>query len=157
MRGSGRPVWDDIASDDDLTALAPARPARVPERPDVLVVGGGVVGLAIAAFCTREGLDVLLVEREERLAMCASGRAAGSLSPDAHPELGPRWRTLARKSLLLHRELDAAWDYGLRDLGLLVLPGPRDPESGSRRSAAVLRGARASRRNDRRRAPRTRS
>jgi glycine/D-amino acid oxidase-like deaminating enzyme len=130
MRGAGRPVWDDIASDDDLAALSPPSPARPPERPDVLVVGGGVVGLAVAACCTRAGLDVLLVEREERLAMCASGRAAGGLSPDAHPELGPRWRALARKSLMLHRELDAAWDYGLRDVGLLVLPDFAIPSQG---------------------------
>jgi glycine/D-amino acid oxidase-like deaminating enzyme len=130
MRGAGRPIWDDVASSEDLAALAPARPTRVPSRPDVLVVGGGVIGLAIAAACTREGLDVLLVEREERLAWWASGRAAGGLSPDAHPELGPRWRTLARRSLLLHRELDAEWDYGLREIDLLVLQDFAIPRQG---------------------------
>ena len=54
--------------------------------------------------------------------MCASGRAAGGLSPDAHPELGPRWREVAKRSLDLHRELDAQWDVGLRTLDLRVPP-----------------------------------
>jgi glycine/D-amino acid oxidase-like deaminating enzyme len=122
MRGSGRPIWDDIARADDIAALAPARPSPLPSRPDVLVVGGGVVGLAVATACRGAGLDVLLVEREARLATCASGRAAGGLSPDAHPELGPRWRDVARRSLELHRELDARWDTGLRTLDLRVPP-----------------------------------
>jgi glycine/D-amino acid oxidase-like deaminating enzyme len=122
MRGSGRPIWDDIASSGDLAALAPTRPSTLPSRVDVLVVGGGVIGLAVAAFCTRSGLDVLLVEREQRLATCASGRAAGGLSPDAHPELGSRWREAARRSLELHRRLDAEWDYGLRTVDLHVVP-----------------------------------
>ncbi len=120
MRGTGRPIWDDIASADDLAALSPPAPDALPQRPDVLVVGGGVVGLAIAAFCTRAGLDVLLVEQQERLAMCASGRAAGGLSPDAHPELGRSWREAARRSLELHRELDAEWTYGLRPVDIHV-------------------------------------
>lgn len=122
MRGAGTPVWDDIASADDLAALSPPRPERIPQRPDVLVVGGGVVGLAIAASCTALGMDVLLVERERRLASCASGRAAGGLGPDCHPELGERWRDAAHRSLALHRELDAKWDYGLRPVDVRVLP-----------------------------------
>jgi glycine/D-amino acid oxidase-like deaminating enzyme len=94
----------------------------LPRTPDVMVVGGGVIGLAIAAFCTRAGMDVLVVEREQRLASHASGRAAGGLSPDAHPELGPEWHAMAKRSLELHRELDESWDYGLRTSDLLVLP-----------------------------------
>jgi glycine/D-amino acid oxidase-like deaminating enzyme len=119
MRGAGRPIWDDIASAEDLAALSP--PAReLPSRVDVLVVGGGVIGLAIAAFCTGAGLDVLLVEQHERLARGPSGRAAGGLSPDAHPELGPRWRDVARRSLDLHRELDERFDTGVRPIDIHV-------------------------------------
>ena len=131
MRGAGKPIWDDIATADDLAALAPPRPAALPDTTDVLVVGGGVIGLAVAAACTRFGLDVLLIEREDRLARCASGRAAGGLSPDAHPELGPRWRELARRSLAMHRELDARWDHGLRIVDLSVVPlGVTVPDQG---------------------------
>lgn len=121
MRGSGRPIWDDLASAADLAWLdADVHP--LPPTPDVLVIGGGAIGLSIAASCTSFGLEVLLVERGQRLAGAASGRALGGLAPDAHPELGPEWRAMATHSLALHRELDAHWDYGLRDVDLLVLP-----------------------------------
>lgn len=130
MRGAGQPIWDDIASAEDLAALSPPRPERLPERPDVLVVGGGVVGLAVAAFCTDAGMDVLLIERQQRLASFASGRAAGGLGPDCHPELGPGWREAAHRSLALHRDLDARWDYGLRPIDVLVLPDLVVPAQG---------------------------
>lgn len=129
MRGSGTPIWDDIASPGDMDVLRPGR-RELPRAVDVLVVGGGVVGLAVAAFCTEAGMDVLLVEREQRLASGASGRAAGGLGPDCHPELGPRWREAAHRSLDLHRALDSRWDYGLRRVDVLVLPDLVVPAQG---------------------------
>lgn len=127
MSGPGRPVWDDLASPEDLAALDPPPPEDWDKSPDVLVIGGGVIGLSVATFCRREGLRVVLVERD-RLADHASGRAAGGLSPDGHPECGDAWHELARASLALHRELDAEWDYGLRTLDVLVPPDLRIPE-----------------------------
>ena len=127
MSGPGRPVWDDLAPAEDLAALDPPPPPTWDHSPDVLVIGGGVVGLCVAVFCRREGLSVVLVERD-RLADHASGRAAGGLSPDGHPECGEAWHDLARASLALHRELDAEWDYGLRTLDMLVPPDLRIPQ-----------------------------
>ena len=124
MRGSGRPVWDDLASPDDLAALDPGVPPDFDATPDVLVVGGGVIGLAVAFFCRRAGMRVLIVERD-RLAGCASGRAAGGLSPDVHPDLGDAWQTLARESLELHRRLDAELGFGLRPRDVLIPPDLR--------------------------------
>jgi glycine oxidase len=49
-------------------------------RPDVVVVGGGVVGCASAWFLAKEGLRVRLFERDA-LAAHASGAAAGMLAP----------------------------------------------------------------------------
>lgn len=63
-----------------------ATPPRMPadkdttlssETPDVLIIGGGIVGCAIARELTRHNLDVILVEKEPDLAMQASGRNDG--------------------------------------------------------------------------------
>lgn len=48
--------------------------------PDVLIVGGGVIGCAVAWALSSEGLRVELLEREQ-LASGASGAAAGMLAP----------------------------------------------------------------------------
>jgi glycine oxidase len=47
---------------------------------DVVVVGGGVIGCAVAWFLAREGVSVTLLERED-VASQASGAAAGMLLP----------------------------------------------------------------------------
>ena len=47
------------------------------EEPDVLIIGGGVIGCAIARELSRYDLDVLLVEKEHDLAMQTSGRNDG--------------------------------------------------------------------------------
>lgn len=118
MIGAGRPVWEDETAPDDLLVLeAPDEP---PRTCDVLVVGGGAIGLAIAATCTRRGMNVVVVDAA-RLAGGASGRAAGGLAPDAHPQAGPEWHAYARRSLELHHELDAEWHYGLETLDLRVV------------------------------------
>jgi len=96
-------------------------------RPDVLVIGGGVVGLSTAVFCRRVELgDVLVIERG-RLASGPSGAAAGALIPDAHALTDPpAFVALARASLGLHRHLDAEWEeaLGLRTLDRVVLLPP---------------------------------
>ena len=61
----------------------PAVPVRKPrledgslewEEPDVLIIGGGIIGCSIARELSRYKLNVLLVEKEHDLAMQASGR-----------------------------------------------------------------------------------
>ncbi len=49
------------------------------EKTDVLIIGGGIIGAASAYFLSREGVDVLLVEKGE-LGREASGATAGTLS-----------------------------------------------------------------------------
>lgn len=49
--------------------------------PDVLVVGGGITGCAIARELTRHKLRVLLVEKEQDLALHASSRNDGMVHP----------------------------------------------------------------------------
>jgi glycine/D-amino acid oxidase-like deaminating enzyme len=63
--------------------------------PDVIVVGGGIIGAACADELTRRGASVTLIERDE-LAAGASGRNQGLWVPPEDAELHP----MAERSLL---------------------------------------------------------
>jgi glycine oxidase len=140
-----RPVWDDILGVDALRVLDPG-PAAFDPRPDVLVVGGGAVGLAAAVMCVRAGLGrVMLIERE-RCGAGPSGSAAGGLSPGVHAVEHPDFVALANDSLSLHRELDADWpgEIGLRSLDwLIVSPERISPATGTLPGAEIVDGSRA--------------
>ena len=116
-------VWRDTAGAGVLAALEPGVPPDLDRRPDVLLVGGGVIGLATAALCSRAGLGrVVLIERD-RLAGGASGRAAALLTPEAHVWTDPApFVALARTSLQLLRSLDEEWGgaIGVEPLDWLV-------------------------------------
>ncbi len=74
--------------------------------PDVIVVGGGVIGCAIACYLVREGLRVEVVERGE-LGGEASGAAAGMLAPLSEVEdVGP-FQQLCLESLRMFPSLVA--------------------------------------------------
>lgn len=50
-------------------------------KPDVLIIGGGISGTSIARELTKWKLDILLVEKESDLAVQASGRNDGEVHP----------------------------------------------------------------------------
>ena len=133
----GETVWRDTAGAGVLAALDPGVPPDLDRRPDVLVVGGGAVGLATAALCSRAGLGRVVVIEREHLAAGASGSAAALLTPEAHVWTDPPpFVALARTSLQLLRALDAEWDgaIGVEALEWLVaLPQalPLDAELGA--------------------------
>ncbi len=95
-----------------------ARAAVLPQTADVLVIGGGIVGLATALYLAREGIDVLVAEREPDFAMAASTANAGSLhvqllaydfSETGPPDGGPAAATLplGPQSIALWKEIAA--------------------------------------------------
>lgn len=51
------------------------------EAPDVLIIGGGVIGCAIARECARYSASVLLCEKEHDVALHASSRNDGMIHP----------------------------------------------------------------------------
>jgi len=74
-----------LVNDIECTGETPI-PVRTPrvedsslewEEPDVLIIGGGVTGCAIARELSKYKLSILLVEKEHDVAMQASGRNTG--------------------------------------------------------------------------------
>jgi glycine/D-amino acid oxidase-like deaminating enzyme len=125
------PLWTATLNPADRAVLDPGLPDDLDRRPDVLVVGGGVMGLATALFCRRAGLGRVLVIEADRLASAASGGAAGALAPELHHLTDPpAFVELARSSLALYRQLAQEWDDASllrRAPGLLLLPDGRPP------------------------------
>jgi glycine/D-amino acid oxidase-like deaminating enzyme len=131
-------VWEEQLNAAEYAALRPGVPEELNRRPDVLIVGGGVVGLATAVACRLAGLgSVVVVERAEQLASAASGGNGGAIAPDMHALTdSPEFVTFGRASLALYRRLNAEWDgaIGLRTTRWLQLfpaaSGPPAPPVG---------------------------
>ena len=87
------------------------------KQPDLLIVGGGLIGLGIGWEVARSGMEVVLVERDspDERPNCASWAAAGMLAPAAEtgfqeePQLA-----LAQASLALYPEWSAEVEAAAR-------------------------------------------
>jgi glycine oxidase len=106
-----RTVWDDRLTDDLRAGLSPGRPDDLNRSPDVLVVGGGAIGLSVAVACRQAGLgEVVVLDQADRLAAAASGANGGAIAPDMHL-LTDSAEVVAfgRRSRDLYRQWDHAW------------------------------------------------
>jgi glycine/D-amino acid oxidase-like deaminating enzyme len=138
-------VWLDTLDRADRAALEPGVPEGLSRTPDVLVVGGGLVGLATAFACHDAGLGRVVVLERNRLGAGASGGAAALLSPALHEWTDPApFVALGHASLARWRELDARWDGALRVRrldGLVPLTDPLPPSARSVPGLEVLDAA----------------
>jgi len=98
--------WPDQLTDAERAALQPGLHDALNARPDVLVVGGGVVGVTAALACERAGLgSVVLIERDQ-LGAGATGGAGGLLGADTLRASYPEpYVELAHKSVAIWWEL----------------------------------------------------
>lgn len=111
---NGRTIWIDQLSDAELGALDPGVPAVLESRPDVLVVGGGIVGVATATACSEAGLGSVLLIEACRLGAGATGGAAGLLIPEAHQGSDPASLVeLGRSGLARWQGLEMTWPGGV--------------------------------------------
>jgi len=107
--------------------------AEAERRCEVLVIGGGAVGLSCAYFLAREGAEVMLAERDET-GMTASTANAGSLHAQmlsydfdetTPPDGGPAGRCLPLfpRSIALWKEIaaEAGESLGISTKGGLML------------------------------------
>jgi glycine oxidase len=124
-------LWLATLDTADHAALDPGVPDNLDRHPDVLVIGGGVIGLATALFCRRAGFGHVLLIEAQRVAAAASGGAGGALVPELHQLSDPpAFVALARSSLALYQRLDQEWDGALalrRRPALLLLPDSLPP------------------------------
>ena len=95
---------------------------------DVAIIGGGIVGVATAAFIAETGARVVLYEREG-LGAGASGANSGVIQ---HP-FDPALRSLHRETVRLYRILSEA------DAGFRLAPEPAGMLLVSRNSSVVRR------------------
>jgi glycine oxidase len=112
-------VWRDRLNAEERAQLGRGAGVIAQRRPDVLVVGGGIVGVATAAACHAGGLGSVLLIEAGRLGSGATGGAAGLLTPEIHEWSDPEpFVELARTSLELWSELEQTWPDGV---GLIEL------------------------------------
>jgi glycine oxidase len=108
--------------------------SRDAPAPDLTVVGGGIIGLAIAWRARQRGLSVMVLERGAVGEDCAGGVAAGMLAPVSELEFGEAGQRMLELGALSARlwpdfaaELaEAAVDVGLRRSGTLIVARDAD-------------------------------
>jgi glycine oxidase len=112
--------------------MPPSAPAH---DVDVIVVGAGVIGLAVAWRARQHGLSVVLLERRGVGEECASGVAAGMLAPVSEVEFGEAGRRMLElgvrsaamwPAFAAELERAAGIDVGLRASGTLVVARDAD-------------------------------
>ncbi len=113
---------------------------------DVAVVGGGIIGLAVAWRARQRGLSVVVCERGAIGEECASGVAAGMLAPVSEVEFGEAGRRvleLGMRSAQMWPEFaaelarEAGVEVGLRRSGTLVVARDEDEACALERQLAL--------------------
>src|SRR5437660_1924791 len=74
------------------------------ESTDVVIVGGGIVGLSAAYYLARAGVKSTVIERDS-IGSHASGFAFGELTPSRGAGIPGPLVPLAQLGLRMHREL----------------------------------------------------
>lgn len=114
-------VWFATLSPSERQELEAGPREELLKSPDVLIVGGGIVGLATAYFLAERGAAVQLIEAES-LVSGASGANAGGIWPnDQGPSHSPGFQQLAfmSRDLWGRLSLRPGFDFDWRVNGFL--------------------------------------
>jgi glycine oxidase len=107
-------IWRDQLTPAERAELGRGAGVIPLSQPDILVVGGGIAGVATAAACHEAGLGSVLLIEAGRLGAGATGGAAGLLTPEPHEWSDPQpFVDLARASLDRWSQLDQAMPGGV--------------------------------------------
>jgi glycerol-3-phosphate dehydrogenase len=107
----------------------------------VCVIGGGVVGTSVALAAVRRGAEVILLEAEAELALCASGTNSGILHTGFDSPPGELETEMILRSAQLRDPVLEALGVPVMRTGALLQPGDADERE------AVLRLAENARTN----------
>src|SRR5437762_3106096 len=108
------PIWRDRLTAEERAQLGRGAGSISLTRPDILVIGGGIAGVATAAACHEAGLGSVLLIEAGRLGSGATGGAAGLLTPEIHEWSDPEpFVELARASLDRWSQLDESVPGGV--------------------------------------------
>ena len=123
-------------------------PGRLPDKADVLVIGGGIAGVSLLHHLARRRIDAVLVERSH-LAAGASGRNAGFLLAGVAANYAEAVRRYGRDKAREVWELTTenhdrmieaikGQEVGYRRLGSITLPDDEDEAKQLIESAELL-------------------
>jgi glycine/D-amino acid oxidase-like deaminating enzyme len=120
----GRAIWRDQLTAGERAVLGRGDGTIPDARPDVLVVGGGILGVATAAACAEAGIGSVLLIETGRLGAGATGGATGLLIPEPHQWSDPEpFVDLERASLQRWNDLEQSvpGGVGLMDIDWIGL------------------------------------
>lgn len=111
--------------------------------PDILVIGGGIVGMSAAYYCVSAGARTVLVDRADPGQATAAG--AGIIAPETSSHASDAWLELAfaavdaYPALVAQLEADGAGDTGYAPLAeLIVAVSPDEDAPFAAARAAIL-------------------
>ena len=110
----GSAIWRDQLTAAERAALGRGDGTIPVARPDVLIVGGGILGVATAAACVAAGIGSVLLIETGRLGAGATGGATGLLIPEPHQWSDPEpFVDLERASLERWHDLERSVPGGV--------------------------------------------
>lgn len=132
-----KPIWLDTLTAAERNELSPGAEEPLLRTPDVLVVGGGIIGLATAYFLADRGASVQLIEAGT-LAAGASGANGGAIWPN---DVGPSHSDVLQQLSFLSRDLWGRlslrpdFDFEWRVNGVLIVDPEKFPPSAAEYAA----------------------
>ncbi|MGO8957161.1 MAG: NAD(P)/FAD-dependent oxidoreductase [Streptosporangiaceae bacterium] len=107
-------IWRDQLTAQERSVLGRADDGVASARPDVLVIGGGILGVSTAAACAEADLGSVLLIETGRLGAGATGGATGLLIPEPHQWSDPEpFVDLERAGLERWRDLEQSVPGGV--------------------------------------------
>ena len=117
-------IWTRLLQPEERAFLAPGIPSDLNHTPDVLILGGGIIGLSIARYISHEqSLRTVVLEQNTLASGATSANAGGLFAGQQHASLPVSFRDLG----IVSRDLYFRWssepwaDFKLRKTGSLSI------------------------------------